>query len=462
MASFFTANGTDAEKAGRTRGRGGDRQSSASDHAVGGSNRMGKQVTRRGAVALALSAGLGLTGAHGVADSWRGTIDSALGTTSTEQTADDKFTPSIASTDDLVKAHEDLGRRVGQEGTVLMKNEGQALPLAKGAKVTLLGMGSMYPFLGGKMGSSITTEDAVDLVSALEQGGFDINPTMTSIYETLGAVEDTSAVNPTPWMQSVAYKYRPAGFATPYVPNEPSFDTYVTEGGASEDFASSFAEYGDAAIVVISRPGSEGSDYYPGAAGIDAETYGTKNPLGICTNERALIQLAEENFDKVIVMVNSGSTMELGDLKDDPKIAAILNIGFPGAYGTLGIADILNGTVSPSGCLADTYAVDTAMAPSSQNFGSIKVADTSMVTWPDSLMGAMGTDIAGGFLGGENSTASAYYVVEAEGIYTGYKYYETRYYDSVTGSGNATGAAGASNGASSKHTKRCGRSEGRS
>lgn len=408
-----------------------------------------KQVTRRGAVALALSAGLGLTGAHGVADSWRGTIDSALGTTSTEQTADDKFTPSIASTDDLVKAHEDLGRRVGQEGTVLMKNEGQALPLAKGAKVTLLGMGSMYPFLGGKMGSSITTEDAVDLVSALEQGGFDINPTMTSIYETLGAVEDTSAVNPTPWMQSVAYKYRPAGFATPYVPNEPSFDTYVTEGGASEDFASSFAEYGDAAIVVISRPGSEGSDYYPGAAGIDAETYGTKNPLGICTNERALIQLAEENFDKVIVMVNSGSTMELGDLKDDPKIAAILNIGFPGAYGTLGIADILNGTVSPSGCLADTYAVDTAMAPSSQNFGSIKVADTSMVTWPDSLMGAMGTDIAGGFLGGENSTASAYYVVEAEGIYTGYKYYETRYYDSVTGSGNATGAAGASNGASS-------------
>ena len=75
-----------------------------------------KQVTRRGAVALALSAGLGLTGAHGVADSWRGTIDSALGTTSTEQTADDKFTPSIASTDDLVKAHEDLGRRVGQEG----------------------------------------------------------------------------------------------------------------------------------------------------------------------------------------------------------------------------------------------------------------------------------------------------------------------------------------------------------
>ena len=368
---------------------------------------------------------------------------------------DDKFAPSLASTDDLVKAHEELGRRVGQEGTVLMKNDDQALPLAKGSKLTLLGMGSMYPFLGGKMGSTITTEAAVDLVSALEQGGFEINPTMTDIYETLGAFEDATAVNPVPWMKSVVYKYRPAGFATPYVPNEPSFDTYVSEGGASEDFASSFAEYassfaeyGDAAIVVLSRPGSEGSDYYPGAAGIDAATYGTKNSLGICTNERALIQLAEENFDKVIVMVNSGSTMELGDLKNDPKISAIMNIGFPGAFGTLGIADILNGTVSPSGCLADTYATDTAMAPSSQNFGSIKIADTSMVTWPDSRMGTMGTDIAD-FLGGENSTQSAYYVVEAEGIYTGYKYYETRYYDSVIGAGNATGAAGASNGASS-------------
>lgn len=243
---LFTKNGTDAGRAGRAESRGGDRCHTASNHAVGGSNRMGieqKQVTRRGAVALALSAGLGLTGMHGVADSWRGTIDSALGTTSTEQTADDKFAPSLASTDDLVKAHEELGRRVGQEGTVLMKNEGQALPLAKGSKLTLLGMGSMYPFLGGKMGSTITTDAAVDLVSALEQGGFEINPTMTDIYETLGAVEDAAAANPTPWMQSVAYKYRPAGFATPYVPNEPSFDTYVSEGGASEDFASSFAEY---------------------------------------------------------------------------------------------------------------------------------------------------------------------------------------------------------------------------
>lgn len=408
-----------------------------------------KQVTRRGAVALTLSAGLGLTGLRGVADSWRGTIDSALGTTSSEQTSDDKFAPSIASSAELIAAHESIGRQVGQEGTVLMKNEGGALPLAQGAKVTLLGMGSMYPFLGGKMGSTITTDAAIDLVSALEQGGFEVNPTMTGIYETLGAIEDESAgASATPWMQSVNYKYRPAGFATPYVPNEPPVDLYTSEGGADAGFADSFADYGDAAIVVLSRPGSEGSDYYPGAAGIDSETYGTSNPLGICTNERALIQLAKENFDKVIVLINSGSTMELDELEKDGQISAVLYIGFPGAYGTLGIADVLNGTVSPSGCLADTYAVDTAMAPSSQNFGSIQIADTSMVTWPDSLMGAMGTDIAGGFLGGENSTASAYYLIEAEGIYTGYKYYETRYFDAVAGAGNAAGAAGSSAGAS--------------
>ncbi len=407
------------------------------------------QVTRRGAVALTLSAGLGLTGLRGVADSWRGTIDAALGTTSSEQTADDKFTPSIATSDELIAAHEALGRQVGQEGTVLMKNEGSALPLARGAKVTLLGMGSMYPFLGGKMGSTITTEDAIDLVSGLTQCGFEVNPTMTGIYETLGAIEDDSPnTSAPPWMQSVNYRYRPAGFATPYVPNEPAIDLYTSEGGADASYTDSFAEYGDAAIVVLSRPGSEGSDYYPGADGIDGDAYGTANPLGICTNERALIQLAKERFSTVIVLINSGSTMELDELEHDSGVSAVLFIGFPGAYGTLGIADVLNGTVNPSGRLADTYATDTAAAPASRNFGNIQIADTSMVTWPDSLMGAMGTDIAGGFLGGENSTASAYYLIEAEGIYTGYKYYETRYFDSVAGTGNATGAAGASRGAS--------------
>jgi beta-glucosidase len=399
-------------------------------------------------VALSLSAGLGLTGLHGIADTWRGSIDGALGTSSTEQTSDDKFTSTYATSDDLIAAHRSLGEKVGAEGTVLMKNEGNALPLASGAKVTLFGMGSTYPFLGGVMGSTVAEEGSVKLADALDGKGITVNPTMSSIYEKLGAVEGEATQ--TPWGAPTAnYIYRPAGFKTPYEPNEPALDLYVTDGGADATYADSFAEYGDAAIVVFSRPGSEGSDYYPGSEGIDSATYGTKNPLGLCTNELALLDLAKASFDKVIVLINSGSTMEVESLKADDGVEGLLYIGFPGTYGMLGVADILSGTTSPSGCLPDTYAVDTAMAPASQNFGIHTIADTSMITWPDSLMPGLGSEIPQGFLGGEPTTASNCYLIEAEGIYTGYKYYETRYFDSVMGQGNANGSAGASNGASS-------------
>lgn len=377
-------------------------------------------TTRRGMVALTLSAGLGLTGLHGVADTWRTSIDSALGTSSTEQTDDVEFSSDYETSDELVAAHEDLGHRIGQESTVLMKNDG-VLPLATGARVTLLGMGSMYPFLGGEMGSTITTDAAVDLVSALGQAGFEVNPTMTSIYETLGAI-GTEAESAMPWMgPSMNYTYRPAGFSTPYVPSEPSPDIYTTEGGADANYADSFAEYNDAAT----------------------------SPLGLSANERAVLQLAEDNFDTVIVLINSGSTMEVDELKHDDRVNAMLYIGFPGAYGTLGIADVLNGTMSPSGHLVDTYAVDVTSAPAVMNFGEIRLRDTSMLVWPDTLMTGLDTTTSGSSFGGQPSTASDAYLVEAEGIYTGYKYYETRYYDAVAGQGNATGPAGASGGAGS-------------
>ncbi len=405
-------------------------------------------TTRRGMIAMTLSAGLGLTGLHDVANTWRTSIDSALGTTSTEQSDDVEFVSDYETSDELVAAHEDLGRRVGQESAVLMKNDG-ALPLASGARVTLFGMGSMYPFLGGEMGSTITTDDAVDLVSALGEAGFEVNPTMTSIYETLGSY-GTETESSMSWVgTTTTYTYRPAGFSTPYVPSEPSLDIYTTEGGADESYTDSFADYGDAAIVVFSRPGSEGSDYYPGDTGIDTEATGATSPLGLCDNERAVLQLAEENFDTVIVLINSGSTMEVDELKNDDNVNAMLYIGFPGAYGTLGVADVLNGTVSPSGHLVDTYAVDTASAPAVMNFGEIRLEDTSMLVWPDTLMEGLVVENSGSSFGGATSTASDGYLIEAEGIYTGYKYYETRYYDAVVGQGNATGSAGASGGASS-------------
>ncbi len=404
-------------------------------------------TTRRGMVALTLSAGTGLVGLHKVADTWRTSIDSALGTTSAQQTSDDKFVSDYKTTDELIAQHEALGRRAGQEGSVLVKNEGKALPLSAAPKVTLFGVGGYYPLLGGNMGSTCTTDKAVDFVTALEDAGVELNPTMKSVYETLGAVESGRTANRFTGAEVINYKYRPAGFSTPYVPSEPNPDTYGSEGG-NGDYASSFSGYNDAAIVVFSRPGSEGSDYYPGETGIDSAATGATSPLGLTTNERAMLKVAEDNFDKVIVVINSGTVMEIDELKKDSSVDAVLFVGLPGAYGFRGVVDVILGEVSPSGRLSDTVAVDPAMAPAAQNFGVIHLSDTSALVYPDTHMPGLGVETAGSSFGGGGSTSSSAYIIEAEGIYTGYKYYETRYFDAIKGQGNATGSAGASNGAS--------------
>jgi len=406
----------------------------------------------RGLLTIFLSLSLALSSFTIVADAWRTVIDQGLGTASTITTKDDKFTSDYSTTDELIKAHVDLGERVAEEGVVLLKNENGALPLnSTNPKVTLLGMGSMYPFMGGTMGSTTNGASQRDLLLALQEKGYKVNPTMANIYGTLGKIVTGET---TGWGGKVpTYGFRPANFSTPYKPSEPALDIYTAStenggAGADSNYTDSFKEYNDAAIVVISRPGSEGSDYYPGAVGIDQTKYGTKNALGLSTNEKALIVLAKANFSKVIVLINSGSTMEIEDLKNDAGISAIVYIGFPGAYGFLGIADILNGNANPSGHLSDTYAVNTANSPAAQNFGKIALADLSAITYPKSLMGKISAISPLGSFGGDASMAADHYLVEAEGIYVGYKYYETRYFDSAVGHGNASNAVGASNGAS--------------
>ncbi len=407
----------------------------------------------RGLFAIFLSLAFALNGLTSVANTWRSVIDQMLGTSSTKTTTDDKFTSVYNSTDELVDAHYDLGERVAEEGVVLLKNENQSLPLASDTpKVTLFGMGSMYPFLGGTMGSTVTEASQKDLVTAFEEKGYAVNPTMVDIYETLGSVQTGSIEtwgNVTP-----IYGNRPANFSTPYEPSEPALDTYTATtdnggAGAATTYTDSFAEYNDAAIVVFSRPGSEGSDYYPGEMGIDTEKHGATSALGLTDNERAVLDLAQANFENVIVLINSGSTMEIEELKTDEEVDSIMYIGYPGAYGTLGIADVIKGDVSPSGRLSDTYAVNLSNSPAAQNFGKIQLQDLSSITAEDSLMGNIPATSPLGSFGGDASMSADHYLVEAESIYVGYKYYESRYYDTVLGNGNASSAVGASNGATS-------------
>lgn len=155
---------------------------------------------------------------------------------------------------------------------------------------------------------------------------------------------------------------------------------------------------------------------------------GAEEPLQLTANERDTIEMAKKCSDNVIVLLNSANAVEIGDLKNDPEIDSILWIGFPGCYGMLGVSDILCGRTSPSGALPDIYATYNMSAPAMQNMGNFQYENgAEMLT--------RGAGQTGGTTGN--------YLIEAEGIYVGYRYYETRYYDSVFGNGNAGSPVGA-------------------
>ncbi len=389
-----------------------------------------------------------------------GTVDNALGTTSkqfvSENSADDplydKFLPpaeylnadGTGNSNALIAAAIDLNRREAAEGSVLLKNEDGVLPLAPGSNVTLLGIRSHVNLLGSSFGVKarggyISLEQALsqnktDFANTMtwsigsrgstpsatagttwtgdefdfEGAGFHLNQTMIDIYEALG---ETYA----------HYENEPA--AEEYDPGEPSISEIA---GVNSGYKSSFAQYGDAAIVVIARPSSESIDYLPGGV-VDGLDFEHGEPFSLTKNERDAIALAKECSDKVIVLISSSTSVEIGSLKDDPDVDAILWIGTPGCYGMLGVADILCGRVSPSGGLFDIFTAYNMSAPAMQNMGRMYYANSEGTVTR-----------TGGVLG---FTPGAY-VIEAEGIYVGYRYYETRYYDCVAGTGGADSSAG--------------------
>lgn len=400
-----------------------------------------------------------------VAESYKATIDTALGTLSekfvSENTEDDplydKFQPSaeVLNEDGTGNSHAliqkaiDLNRQQAAEGAVLLKNnnaDGQGLPLAGNSQVTLFGIRSHVSLLGSSFGvkaqgpyislEQALTQNKTDFKNTIaytlnnnfatgevtrgatldswsgdefefEGAGFTVNPVMTAVYDKLNETYLHSE-NETP--------------SAEYDPGEPSAAEIKS---VNSDYAASFAEYGDAAIVVISRPSAESKDYLPGGV---VDGLGAEEPLQLTANERDTIEMAKKCSDNVIVLLNSANAVEIGDLKNDPEIDSILWIGFPGCYGMLGVSDILCGRTSPSGALPDIYATYNMSAPAMQNMGNFQYENgAEMLT--------RGAGQTGGTTGN--------YLIEAEGIYVGYRYYETRYYDSVFGNGNAGSPVGA-------------------
>ena len=378
----------------------------------------------------------------GVIDSFRTDIDKFLGTKSTQfmtETTDNledlyKYKSEYSSTTELLQAIKGLGERMNEEGSVLLKNNG-ALPLSEDeiTKVSLLGFSSYYPVQGGDFGSSLaenegTDADTVDMVEAFTEKGYGLNETVKSMYESMK--ESFKSESILPWGVTTYYRTTApstTGYFTSLEPSQEELDS------SEANWKESLNDY-NVMIVTIARGAGENCNYMPGTDGVNPEqNLNQTDPLGLSDTERELIDAAvaakTENNGKVIVLLNNSSAMEIDEIKNNEGVDAILQVGLPGGYGFYGVADILSGDTNPSGHLTDTYAVSNSNSPAAQNYGNF--------AW--------------------TNADDSYYInstlVEAEGIYTGYRYYETRYADYVLGQGNANDSVGSSNSGEWEYSK---------
>ncbi len=311
------------------------------------------------------------------------------------------FKSAYSSYEDVYEANLEVNRDIQEEGSVLLKNDG-ALPLASGSKISVFSRSCTDIVYGGTGSGSIDTAVVVDLHTALSEAGYSINETLWDFYDNQSGYSRTTS--------DVAE-----------VPLSDYTDTVKA----------SYADYSDAAIVVISRTGGEGDDLHPEA-----------NYLNLQDTERDMINHVKENFSKVIVLLNSSNPLCLGWL-NEYDINACLWIGGPGQSGLTAVAEILTGDRTPSGKLADTYAASADSAPSAQNFGEFSYANATAQPAADASMSdTQNIDFVDSTGATTTISNSYYYIVEPEGIYVGYAYYETRYEDCVLGRGDANSTAG--------------------
>ena len=287
------------------------------------------------------------------------------------------------------------------EGATLLMNENDALPLKQGSAISLFSTSSVNIVYGGTGSANVDSSTCDNLKQAAEKSGLNVNKTLWNFYESGEASE---------------YVRVDGGMFS-------SEKTQTVEAPWSvytDEVKSSFNQYGDAAVVVISRVGGEDDDL----------EFAEYNYLELDENEKDMLSnikaLKDQGvFKKLVVLINSSNALQMDFLKGNPYgIDSVMWIGGVGQSGLNAVCDLLAGVdaegnqVSPSGSLVVTYCYDNYSSPAMVNF-----APTIYGGWEES---------------GLPDTADTY-VIYQEGIYVGYRYYETRYEDTVMGKGNTVG-----------------------
>lgn len=318
-----------------------------------------------------------------------------------------KYIADYSSLEKAREAANDYNVRMEEEGIVLLKNDGDALPLQKGGKISVFGKNSVN-FVYGGSGSSGSRGDFTSLYEGLRKAGFKVNETLEAFYNNNNRSGSGRGKNPD--MGDIIF-----GFAT----GETPLASYSSAEWNSCD------GYSDAAVMVVSRIGGEGFDLprtmrtdASGTTPVDGAAGADSHYLELDKNERELLKELYRRFDKVILLLNTPPAFELDFAKDtrsdlySTKLKGVLWAGFPGGSGTLAIGRVLCGDVTPSGHTTDTYAADFLASPAIANFGNNNEDKGNRYYYLRESDG--------------KERNSGYFVEYEEGIYVGYRYYETR------------------------------------
>ncbi len=352
-----------------------------------------------------------------------------------------KFISDIAYSDRTTYCNRamELNKKIAEEGTTLLKNKDGMLPFEGVKKVSIFGKSSTsLQYGGGGSGSGSVSSGItqIDMQRSLTDAGYEVNGTLTSFYKDNSKSGSGRKNGNSGWK----------GISEATVGETP-VDRYTA------DIKSSFSEYGDAAIMVIARGGTEGADckaidardFNSSDNGIAGDTWTDQHYLQLSDNENDLLDMIEEYFDKVVIVINSGNAFQCDRFEEDDGVGAVIWMGTPGANGTAAIGEILNGSVCPSGRTVDTWERNFKKNPTFQNFADN--CQTNVVNgkdYPaDTMFNADGTPVRsdGTYKGepqwdneaqkvvkyGLNGVRPSSYVSYEEGVYMDYRFYETMY-----------------------------------
>lgn len=323
------------------------------------------------------------------------------------------YNPSFKTKEESTAYGEKITEQLCEEGFVLLKNKENALPLnASQTTVSLLGRGAVDPLYGGSGSGNVDTAKAATPYTGLKKAGFTMDDNSYNYFKNEYTKYERCSIkmdsyNESQWLIGEVAYTDGTGAQKPFTVTGDGVAVYVISRAGGEGWDLSNDLKRDAASSTLFK-----EKVASGTGKAEYDTYQDgQHQLELSQYEKNWIKFCEKNYKKTIVIINSSNAMELGELEKDDGVDAILWVGGPGSTGFNAMGSILAGKVTPSGRTADIYPVDFTKDP----------------TFPNSGRGEQYVDIGDGEVAKGGTDAKAYFTQYEEGIYVGYRYYETRF-----------------------------------